>query len=111
MDEVRIGAALIARSDMVHAVIARVKALINAPSLDEGVPKALRIVVEAPHVDRWVIVESVGRPGAPPNMISFYQRNRSDPAPLTLLFIAERIKHPDGASRLALLGEGEPVAT
>ncbi len=81
-----------------HAVIVGIKALINAPSLNEGVPKALRFVGEAPDVDRWVIVECVGRPDTHPDMIPFYQWNRAGLAPLTRPFMVERIKHPDGAS-------------
>ena len=49
----------------------------NAPSLDEGVPEVLRIVGDVLDINRCVIVESGGRPGAPPNMIPFYQRNRA----------------------------------
>ena len=109
VDGVRISAPLIARGDMVHAVIASIKAPIDAPSLDEGVPKAPHIVGDALDVARCVIVESVGRPGVPPNTIPFYQWNCARLAPLTRPFMVERIKHSDGASWLALLGEGEPI--
>ena len=101
----------IAQSAVLHAVIASIAALINSSSLDEGAPKALRMVGEALKVDRCVVVENVDRPGALPNMIPTYQWNSSGLEPLLPPFVTELIKHPDVLSWLAPLSEGKPVIT
>jgi diguanylate cyclase (GGDEF)-like protein/PAS domain S-box-containing protein len=98
-------------SAVLHAVVASVAALIDNPSLDEGAPKALRMVGEALSVDRCIVVESVDRPGAPPSVIASYQWNKSGFEPLLPPFVAEMIKHPDILSWLAPLSEGKPVIT
>ncbi len=98
-------------SGVLHAVIASVAALINSPSLDEGAPKALRMIGEALKVDRCVVVENVDRPGAPPNMVPTYQWNSSGLEPLPPPFVAEMVKHPDVLSWLSPLSENKPVVT
>jgi diguanylate cyclase (GGDEF)-like protein/PAS domain S-box-containing protein len=101
--------AAIARASVLYAVIASIAALINNLSLDEGAPKALRMVGEALKVDRCVVVENVDRPGALPNMIPTYQWNSSGLEPLLPSFVTEMIKHPDVLSWLTPLSEGKPV--
>ena len=99
------------RSSVLRAVIASIATLINNTSLDEEVPKSLRMLGETLNVDRCVVVENVDRPGAPPNMIPTYQWNKSGLKPLLPPFVAEVIKHPDVLSWLAPLNEGKPVIT
>jgi diguanylate cyclase (GGDEF)-like protein/PAS domain S-box-containing protein len=98
-------------SAALRAVIASIAALINNPSLDDGAPKALRMVGEALNVDRCVVVENIDRAGAPPNLVPSYQWNRSGLEPLLPPFVAEMVKHPDVRSWLAPLDENKPVIT
>ncbi len=98
-------------SGVLHATVASIAALINSSSLEEGAPKALRLVGEALDVDRCVVVENVDRPGAPLNMVPSYQWNKSGLEPLLPPFVAELIKHPDVRSWLAPLSENKPVVT
>jgi diguanylate cyclase (GGDEF)-like protein/PAS domain S-box-containing protein len=98
-------------SEVLHALIASITALINSSSLDEGAPKALRMIGEALDVDRCLIFEKIDRAGAPPNVIPTYQWNKAGLEPLLLPFVAEMDNHPDVRSWLAPLSENKPVIT
>ena len=104
-------ATVIPTSGVLQAVIASVTTLINSSSLDEGAPKALRMIGEALNVDRCLVFEKVNRPGVPPSSVPTYQWNKYGLEPLLPTFVAEMSKQQDVQAWLAPLNNNKPVVT